>query len=161
MIPRLKPAIGWGELKAAFSISRTSDVPRFEKAFSELAGQKHAIAFPYGRTALVGILRALKLSEAEILCPSYTCVVVQHAIVTSGNIPVFIDSDPIDFNMNLDLVDQAITKNTKAIVVTSLFGYPVKLDLIDRIRKRHPDLIIIQDCAHSFFCEENARPVHR
>ncbi len=161
MIPRLKPAIGCSELKAAFSFPGSSDVPRFESAFAELAGQKHAIAFPYGRTALVGILRALKLSGAEILCPSYTCVVVQHAIVTSGNTPVFIDSAPADFNMNLEMVDQAMTQNTRAIVITSLFGYPVKLVLVDRIRKRYPDLVVIQDCAHSFFCEEDGRPVHR
>jgi len=161
VIPRLKPALGWAELKAIVTTGGKNDINEFERVFAGLARQEQAIAFPYGRTALVAILLALGLKDSEILCPSYTCVVVPHAIVISGNKPVFIDPDPDDFNLNMDLIDEAITPATRAIVVTSLFGYPVNLERLDQIHKKYPDLILIQDCAHSFFCEWAGRPVHQ
>jgi len=161
MIPRLKAALGLSELKAALMFSSTDDVNNFEQEFARLADQKYAVAFPYGRTGLVVTLKALGLENAEILCPAYTCVVVPHAIVTSGNTPVFLDSDPKDMNMDLQLVEQAITPKTKAIIATSIFGNPVNLDLLGEIQQRYPDLIVIQDCAHSFFCEWKESPVHK
>jgi len=161
MIPRFRPVLGWREVIAAFTPPRKDDVERFERAFAELMGQKHAIAFPYGRTGLVLLLEAMGLRDREIICPAYTCVVVPHAIVTSGNEPVFLDSQEDDFNMNLGLVPGAITETTGAIVATSIFGYPVDLDRLDAIRDRHPHVRIIQDCAHSFAAEWKGRPVQK
>ena len=161
MIPRLKAALSLSELKAAFSFANSDDVSLFEQEFARLSDHKYAVAFPYGRTGIVAVLKALDIECGEILCPAYTCVVVPHAIVISGNVPVFLDSSPEDMNMDLSLVEKAITEKTRAIVATSIFGYPVNLDLLDEIRQRYPDLIIIQDCAHSFFCEWNERPIHK
>jgi dTDP-4-amino-4,6-dideoxygalactose transaminase len=161
MIPRLKPTLGWQELAALLPPAGEKEIERFEQAFAQLMGQKHAIAFPYGRTGLFFLLEALGLKEREVICPAYTCVVVPHAIVTSGNEPVFVDSQEEDFNMNLDLVPEAITEKTGAIVATSIFGYPVDLDRLDKIRQQHPQIPIIQDCAHSFAAEWKGRPVHQ
>ena len=161
MIPRLKPGIGWAEFKATLRLASRDDINAFERSFAALAQQKYALAFPYGRTAMVAILRALDLQNAEIICPSYTCVVVPHAIVTGGNTPVFVDPSPQDFNMDLDLVEEAITSETRAIVATSLFGHPVNIETIRDLSARFPDLYIIQDCAHSFFCDWEGQPVHR
>lgn len=108
MIPRLRPTLGWQELLAAWTPASSEDVARFEAAFAELMGVMHAIAFPYGRTGLVILLETLGLKNREVICPAYTCVVVPHAIVYSGNEPVFIDSQDHDFNMNLDLAEAAI-----------------------------------------------------
>ncbi len=161
MIPRLKPALGFRELLAALTWPDPRDVERFESSFAALAKQRRAIAFPYGRTGLVAVLKTLGLSKREVICPAYTCVVVPHAIVTSGNQPVFLDAHPRDMNMDLGLVEQAISANTGAIVSTSLFGHPVDLDSLDNIRTEYPDVPVIQDCAHSFFCEWKGRPVHK
>lgn len=161
MIPRLKPDLGWKELAAALSFPGKDDVERFEHAFVQEMGQKHAVAFPYGRTGLVILLEALGLKGREIICPAYTCVVVPHAIVTSGNEPVFVDSQESDFNMDLNLVPEVITDKTGAIIATSIFGYPVDLDHLDEIRKRYPHVKIIQDCAHSFAAEWNGHPVQK
>lgn len=161
MIPRFKPALGWEEIRAALTWPCSDDVVRFENAFAEKMGQKHAVAFPYGRTGLVFLLEALGLKDKEIICPAYTCVVVPHAIVTSGNVPVFVDSQYDDFNMDLDLVPETITEKTGAIIATSIFGYPVNLDKLDDIRKKYPHIYIIQDCAHSFAAEWKGRPVQR
>jgi dTDP-4-amino-4,6-dideoxygalactose transaminase len=159
MIPRLKPALGWEELAAAFRLPLGRDVGQFERAFAVHMGRMDAVAFPYGRTALLCLLEAMGIRDREVICPAYTCVVVPHAIVSSGNLPVFVDSQESDFNMDLSLLDEAINDRTGAIVATSLFGYPVDLDRLDEIRHRHPHVRIIQDCCHSFSCEWKGRPV--
>lgn len=159
MIPRLRPSLGAEELVAAILSRGTVD--EFEGSFAQLVGQKHAIAFPYGRTGLMLLLEALGLNDREIICPAFTCVVVPHAIVYSGNQPVFVDSREADFNMDLDLAEAAISEHTGAIIPTSIYGYPVDLDRLSDLRRRHPDIIVIQDCAHSFAAEWQGRPVQR
>jgi perosamine synthetase len=161
MIPRLKPTNGIQEIIAALLSQKKGEIERFEADFATLMGHKHAIAFPYGRTGLTLLLEAMGLSGREIICPSYTCVVVPHAIVTSGNEPVFIDSQEHDFNMNLTMAGKAINDNTGAIIPTSIHGYPVDLDALADIKERHPDLPVIQDCAHSFAAEWKGRPVQK
>ena len=90
MIPRLKPDLSWHEIATLFKINKLDDVPEFECAFATLMGKKHAIFFPYGRTGLLFLLEALGISDQEIICPAYTCVVVPHAIVISRNEPIFV-----------------------------------------------------------------------
>lgn len=160
MIPRLKPILGLQELQAALQNGRSGDVIRFESEFAALMNQRFAVAFPYGRTGLIYLLKALDLYDKEIICPAYTCVVVPHAIVYSGNKPIFIDCEPGGFNMDLNKVEQAISSKTGAIVATSLFGYPVDLDKLNDIRARHPNIHIIHDCAHSFAVKWKECNVH-
>jgi perosamine synthetase len=161
MIPRFKPALGRSEFRACFSLPKKDDVIRFEINFAQLMDQKYALAFPYGRTGLFLLLEALGLKNKEVICPAYTCVVVPHAIVFSENIPVFVDCERGGFNMDLDQVSAKITPRTGAIIATSLFGYPVNLDKLDKIRKDHPQVHIIQDCAHSFAAEWKGKPVQK
>ncbi len=160
MIPRLKPDLGWRELRAALSSPGDGDVERFELAFAREMGQRHAIAFPYGRTGLMLLLETLGIQGREVICPAYTCTVVAHAIVHSGNEPVFVDCAEGSFNMDLDAAEDAINAGTGALVATSLFGFPVDLDRLDEIRRRHPRVNVIQDCAHSFAARWRERPVH-
>ncbi len=161
MIPRLKPTLGAAELFAAWTPPRRDEVVRFESAFAELMGARHALAFPYGRTGLMLLLEALGLKGRGVICPAYTCVVVPHAIVMSGNEPVFADCAVGSFNMDLDQAETLIDDHTGALVATSLFGYPVDLDRLDDLRHRHPHVTIVQDCAHSFAAEWHGRPVQR
>ena len=156
MIPRLKADLGISDLAAIWpSRDRNLDVENFERAFAELADQKHAIAFPYGRTAQIAILQALGQPGGEVICPSYTCVVVAHAIVKAGMKPVFIDSNQLDFNMDFSLVRKATSSKTKAIIATSIFGHPVNEKEFREYRKDFPDIIIVQDCAHSFLANDS------
>lgn len=159
MIPRLRPKFGSTEYRAA--LERRHSVQNFEHSFATLMGVREAIAFPYGRTALLMLFRALGLRGREIICPAYTCVVVAHAIVLSGNIPVFVDSETDGFNMDFDRAEAAIGEQTGALIATSIHGYPVDLDRLAAISARFPHVEIIQDCAHSFAAEWKKRPVHR
>lgn len=159
MISRLKPNLSIREIISASCFWKKDSVELFEKNFAELMQAKYALAFPYGRTALVLGLEALGISKKEIICPAYTCVVVAHAIMTSDNMPVFVDSEFDSFNMDWHLVEAAINENTGAIIATSIFGYPVDLDAIKYIKKKYPHIKIIQDCAHSFSAEWGKEPV--
>lgn len=148
-------------MAAALTLPQANDVRRFEDTFAHLMGQRDAIAFPYGRTGLALLLEALGLRDREIIVPAYTCVVVPHAVVFSGNQPVFVDSRPHDFNMDLAAAERLVRDRTGALVATSIFGYPVDLDELEALSRRHPEVIVIQDCAHSFAAEWHGRPVHR
>lgn len=151
MIPRLKPYISISDLKTIWPRKdRNQNIRDFESRFARLAGQNYAIAFPYGRTAQIAILRALGLKNSEIICPSYTCVVVSHAIVKSGNKPVFVDVHEHDYNMDWEYVENATNEKTGAVIATSIFGNPVSLQALNEYKKKHPDIFILQDCAHSF-----------
>jgi perosamine synthetase len=161
MIPRFRPDLGWAEVLAAMVLGSGDDVARYERVFAAEMGQRHAIAFPYGRTGLMLLLEALGLRSKEIICPAYTCVVVPHAIVKSGNRPIFVDSQASDCNMDLDLAEAAIGPNTGALIATSIFGHPVDLDRLDALSARYPNVLIIQDCAHSFAAEWRGRPVQK
>ncbi len=161
MIPRLRPTLGLAEYLAAWSPTQPADIKHFEQCFAKLMRQKHAIAFPHGRTGLYCLLQALALQNKDIIMPAWTCVVVPHATVHSGNEPLFIDSSAHDYNMDLELVEKEITENTGAIIPTSIFGHPVNLDRLDSIKKNYPHIPIIQDCAHSFSCSWQGRPVHK
>lgn len=161
MIPRLKANLGIKELIATCKFWQQDAVEQFEVKFAKLMGQKYAVAFPYGRTGILAALKAMGIENQEVICPAYTCVVVPHAIVTSGNIPVFVDCDADSYNMDMALVEHAITKKTGAIIATSIFGHPVNLDALEQIRQKHPHIKIIQDCAHSFSAEWQGRPVQK
>ena len=159
MIPRLRPNISKDELNSV--IFGKSSVADFEIEFASFTDQRHAIAFPYGRTALYILLKALNIENKEIIVPAYTCVVVPHAIVSSGNKPIFVDCSQNDPNMNFDLIQEKISKKTKAIIVTSIFGNPINLKKLNKIREKNPQLFIIQDCAHSFLTRSENIETHK
>ena len=161
MIPRLKAHLGFKEVFAAISFWKKDSVINFENDFAKLSNQKYAISFPYGRTGLFAILKAMRLEGKEVICPGYTCVVVPHAIVSAGCIPVFVDSQNSDFNMDWDCIDQAVNNNTGAIIATSIFGNPINLDALAVFKKNYPNVKIIQDCAHSFMASWENKLVNK
>ncbi len=163
MIPRLKPFVGSEELLSLFHFYGNA-VEKFEKAFASEFSTRHALAFPYGRCALWAFFKALGIEGAEVVQPAYTCSVVGHATVLSNNIPVFVDINLHDYNMDLELFRKAITPRTRAVLPTHLFGYPMDVDSIDQIVREAEThfghrIYIIQDCAHSFAAEWQGRSV--
>jgi len=154
MIPRFKPYLGTEELLAALC-RQEGAVIRFEEAFAHTFEAEYAIAFPYGRSGLWALFKALGIEGAEVIMPAYTCVVVAHATVLSGNVPRFVDITLFDYNMDLDQVEAAINEQTRAVVATHLFGYPLNVDRLGEIvhaaeaRLGHK-IWIVQDCAHAF-----------
>ena len=84
----------------------------------------------------------------EIIMPSYTFVSTANAFVLRGCKPVFVDIGPDDLNLNMDLVEEAITKKTKALVVVHYAGIACEMSKAIEICKKH-NLFLIEDAAQA------------
>lgn len=163
LIPRLRPDYGWSEIIAALQPSRGM-IERYERAFAEKFGCSHGVMFSYGRAGLFALLKAWGLEDAEVVCPAYTCVVVPHAVVLSGNIPVFVDCAPGSFNMDLEGIRAALSPQTGAVIATHLFGYPMDVESLSGIVREAEQrfgrkIYVIQDVAHSYGARWNGELV--
>ena len=163
MIPRLKPFFDQREINT-FLFHSKNTIAAFEKAFAEKFNCADAVVFPYGRSALWTFCKSQGIEEKQIIQPAYTCSVVAHATILSGNVPVFIDSSLDDYNMQLEKLECAITPDTRAVIPTHLYGYPLDVHMLQKIvqnaQKRYGHKIwVIQDCAHSFGASFKAEPV--
>jgi len=155
LISRLKPNYTFSDWVAVFNVFQKNPIEKYEKEFSKKFENNYGVMFQHGRTGLYALLKVWGLEKDEVICPAYTCVVVPNAIVLSGNIPVFVDSSKDSFNMDLELLQKAITKKTKAIIVTHIFGYAMDILRIDKIVKEaeikyNHKIYVIQDTAHSY-----------
>jgi perosamine synthetase len=157
MIPRIKPYFNHKEIFAVFHAGHNT-VEEFEKEIASRLKTKYGVAFLYGRSGLYALLKCMGIKGSEVILPAYTCVVAANAVVYSGNIPKFVDISLDNYGMDLDLLEKAINGRTKAIIGTSLFGYPYNADRLREIIKRSGrEILLIQDCAHSLGAERNGR----
>ncbi len=101
-----------------------------------------------GTVVLQIAIKALEL-KGEIITTPFSYCATSHAIVWENCIPAFVDIDPKSFNINPDLIEQAITKNTSAILATHVYGNPCDVEKIEAIAKKH-NLKVIYDAAHAF-----------
>jgi dTDP-4-amino-4,6-dideoxygalactose transaminase len=109
-------------------------------------GARYALAFGYAHSGLYALLQVLKLTNAEIIIPAYTCDLVAEVIVKTGNIPVFVDIDLANFNMDLEELLQAISPRTRMIVATQMFGYPTDVAAIRQIAASE-HIFVLEDSA--------------
>jgi perosamine synthetase len=104
--------------------------------------------FCSGRASLFSLLKVFGIGDNhEVIIQAFTCVAVPDPIMWCGAKPVYIDIDET-LNINPALIEKAITRKTKAIVVQHTFGVPAQLELITKIAHKH-NIILIEDCSHS------------
>ena len=126
-----------------------SEVSLFEEEFAEYYGAKYGISCGNGTDAIVLALRALGISKGdEVITVSWTFFATAESIAAVGATPVFIDVCPDTYCMNPDLIEQAITKNTKAVLPVHFYGNSCDMDAISSICKKH-NLYLITDCAQA------------
>lgn len=134
-----------GEISGSFG----SAIPDFERAFADYCGVKHGVAVTSGTTALQLAVAAAGIGEGdEVLVSACTNIATALAVIHNGALPVPIDSEPTTWNLDLELVERAITPRTKAIIPVHLYGHPVDMDALSAIAKRR-GLMVIEDCAES------------
>lgn len=103
-----------------------------------------------GRVALYAILKAIGIKEGdEIILPAFTCVVVVNPIIYLGAHPVYVDIDPMTYNMDISKIEKKITNKTRVILAQNTFGLSPDIDETIRIANKYK-LTIIEDCAHGF-----------
>lgn len=158
----LSPEISslWEELQVAIQgVLRTGkfimgpNVKAFEEEVARYLGVKHAIGLNSGTDALVIALRALGVGPGdEVITTPFTFFATAEAISHVGANPVFVDVDPVTFNIEPARIEPAITPRTKAIVPVHLFGHPCDMDPILEVARRY-GLKVIEDVAQAFGAE--------
>jgi perosamine synthetase len=134
-------------------------IAQFEAAFAARLGSVKATTASYGRMAFYYILKAMNLpAGGEIIVPALTFWVVPEIARVAGLTPVFVDVDPVSFNMTPEAFERAITPRTVAVVPTHLWGLPCDMEEIAEIAHRH-HIPVIEDCAHAFGATYRGRPV--
>lgn len=124
-------------------------IAEFEKAFSAYCGCSYGVATSSGTTALHLATASLGISsQDEVLVSSFTNMATFFAILYQGAAPVPIDIEPDTWNINPALIEEKITKRTKAILVVHIYGHPVDIDPILNIAKKYR-LYVIEDCAEA------------
>ena len=123
---------------------------RFENAFAEKCGAKHAVTFNSGTSTLHAALVALDVNAGdEVIIPPLTVISNVDVIFAQNAIPVFADIDPDTFNICPIDVEKKITKKTKCIMPVSLYGLSADLDPIMEIGKKY-NIGVINDAAEAF-----------
>jgi dTDP-4-amino-4,6-dideoxygalactose transaminase len=126
------------------------NVKAFEAEAAAYAGVKHAVSCASGTDALLIALRAIGLGPGdEVITTPFTFVATASTVVMCGAKPVFVDIDPLTFNLDLNQVEAAITPKTRAIVPVHIFGQPVHLAPLQALCDKH-GLRLIEDAAQSF-----------
>ena len=126
------------------------NVAQFELESAQYLGVKHAISCNSGTDALHLALRACGIgNNDEVITTAFTFAATAEAICYVGATPVFVDIDPITFNITTEAIEAAITDKTKAILPVHIFGQVADMPSIIKVAKKY-NLKIIEDCAQSF-----------
>jgi len=128
-------------------------VKAFEQEFAEYSGSKHCIGVANGLDALILILRAYKelgkLKEGdEVIVPANTYIASILAITENRLKPILVEPNDLTYNLHPNLIEQAITPNTKAILAVHLYGQLADMPAINAIAKEHK-LLVVEDSAQS------------
>ena len=120
-------------------------VKKFEEDFSKFNNRKYGIAVSSGTAALEISIKALNLKKGdEIIIPAFSIISTALCIVKLGMKPVLVDSNISTWNMDPDMVIKKITKKTKAILITHIYGFPVDMNKILKISKKE-NIKIVED----------------
>jgi dTDP-4-amino-4,6-dideoxygalactose transaminase len=131
------------------SFIKGKPVAQFESSFADYCESKACVGVGNGTDALTLTLRALGISHGdEVITVSHTFIATAEAITNVGAKPVFVDIRDDTMLMNPELIEDAITPQTKAIIPVHLYGNPCDMDAISDIAQSH-DLLVIEDAAQA------------
>jgi len=149
---RLKPRID-ARIQTVLDHGRFILGPEVEELEQRLAariGARHAIGCASGTDALLLALMALGVGPGdEVVTSPFTFFATGEMITLLGARPVFVDIDPVTYNIDPGAIEAAVTPRTRAILPISLYGQPAEMDAINSIAARH-NLAVIEDAAQSF-----------
>ncbi len=137
------------QLHESISIyDRSGIFKEFEDSFASYHNRDYALLCSSGTLAIKSMFIVAGLKEGdEVICPAYTFFATVTPLLHTGARPVLCDSDE---NGNIDPkeVEKKITKNTKAVIVTHMWGIPCEMDKIVKICKNN-NILLMEDCSHA------------
>jgi len=155
ILPRRKAYIQSGEFKLInnykknLALSSIDAIQEWQKHFAKYIDRKYAFAVNSGRIGMKIIFESMNLKpRSEVIIPAYTLKDLIPIIQELDLIPVPADVDPETFNICPELIKCRISKNTRAILATHLFGNPCPMFEIMELAKKY-SINVIEDCAHS------------
>jgi len=155
-IPMAIPYIGEEEANAVYQqiksgwITMGKRVEEFESKICEYTGAKHAIAFNTGTGTLHAALLAVGVQPGdEVLVPAMSYISSANAVLYCNASPVFVEEDPVTFNVDVKAFEAKITDKTKAIMTVDLKGMSVDYDAIMEMAKKR-GIPVVADSAESF-----------
>lgn len=165
MIPAAKPLIGAEERAAVDRVLQSGmlaqgpEVAAFENEFSAIVAGRHCIAVNSGTSGLHMALVAVGIKQGdEVIVPSFTFAATANAVALTGATPVFVDIDPLTFNIDPAAIEAAITPRTRAIQPVHLYGQPAAMKEIMAIAARH-NLLVVEDAAQAHMASLDGTPV--
>jgi len=133
------------------------DVAAFEKELADYVGAKFAIGCASGTDALMLALMALGVGPGdEVITVPFTFVATAGPVALLGAKPVFVDIDPVTFNIDVSKIEAAITPKTKAIIPVDLFGLMAPIEQIETIAAKHK-VAVIEDAAQAIGAKRNGK----
>ena len=134
-----------------------AEVEEFEQQLADYVGVKHAISCANGTDALQLVMMILDIKQGDaVFCPTFTFFATAEVVGYAQATPVFVDSDPVTFNIcPVDLerrIQQVIAEGKltpKAIIAVDLFGLPANYPELQRIADKY-NLKLVEDAAQGF-----------
>jgi perosamine synthetase len=165
MIPFAKPVIGQEEIDAVKRVLESGMLAEgkvsreLEKLFADYIGTKYATVTSNGTTALSTALEAMDIQPGdEVITSPFTFIASANSIAMVGAIPVFVDIKHETYNIDPDLIEDAITDKTRAIMPVHIFGMPADMKHIMDIADDH-DLLVIEDACQAHGAEIDGKKV--
>jgi len=160
MIPVCEPLVTAREIELVLDCLKTGWISsagkyleQFENGWALYCNMPHGIAMSNGTTALQIAVRLLDLNPGdEVIMPTFTIISCAQAITYCGGVPVLIDSDPHNWQMDINQIKSKITPRTRAIMVVHIYGHPADMDPILEIAKKY-GLTVIEDAAEAHGAE--------
>lgn len=164
-IPIARPDVGPREEELVLEVLRSGNLslgpmgPRFERAFADWVGVRHAAAVSSGTAGLHLLAHLAGAGPGdEVITSPFSFVASANCALYTGADVVFADIDPTTFNLDPAAVEAAITPRTKAIVAVHIFGLPCRIEEIRAIADRH-GIAVIEDAAEALGARRQGRMV--
>jgi perosamine synthetase len=139
--------------------SRADVVTEFENKWAETTGTTRCLGVINGTNAIIASLVNLGIGGGdEVIVPPYTFVATVLAVIQTGAIPVFVDTDPETFQIDPQKIEAKITSRTKAILPAHILGLPADMESIMAIAEKN-NLLVVEDACQAWLAEINNKKV--